>query len=170
MQEQSIGQVDTNSAYIISAIILGLCLAYGICLALSLFCCRKRLNEQTVQERISYAYDQLSYKINGSKVLLMPVVLILRIFIIAAVIVRMQDLLIVQILIVFLTSVMVLSVLSLRPLISKSQLRFEYMGEFTILVCLDSLLIMSRPEMSPESRSHVGWIILAFVNGIIVAT
>ena len=94
----------------------------------------------------------------------------MRVFLLCGTVVGMQSSLIVQFSIINVANIALLNVLSLRPFVFPHAFRFEMLGEMTILVVLDCLIIMSNPEVKPEARQNLGWIVLFAVLMLIVIT
>ena len=162
--------MEKNSAYYLSSITVTICLVYLFAIIYSLIRYRKRLNEPEVMAKMSYLTENLNFKNHGNIVLSYPVAFCMRIFLLCGTVVGMQSSLIVQFSIINVANIALLNVLSLKPFVFPHSFRFEMLGEMTILIVLDCLIIMSNPEVKPEARQNLGWIILSAVLLLIVIT
>jgi len=151
-------------------VIVGLSALYVLFLFVLFTCCQNRLGQDGYRRMFGFAYEELIYERNGSWVLAYPVVYALRIWAFCLSIVYMQHELVPQFLVLTLTTSLVLHFVSLRPKADPTLLKFELIGEGTVLIVADLLLTSSRVDVSPQGRELIGWGVIIIVGTMILCT
>ena len=151
-----------NSAYYIAIVTLVIGALYLLGMVFIFIKTRKILGEQCVKDKYGYLWAELNIK-KGSVVLLWPLFLTARVWLLSLSIILSQNFLVGQFLVFNACTVGVLFVLGMRPHLDSSMFRTEFLGETAILMVLDCLIISSDPVVEPDAREYIGWMMIAFL-------
>ena len=86
------------------------------------------------------------------------------------VLLRLDNFLVGQCLVISNTTIMVMSVDGMMPFKELSQNKFEILGEFVILLTMDAMMASSDPKVSSFSRELIGWMIIAVLGLLILVS
>ena len=112
------GNIDGDFSYGLSIILLMTCFANLVIVPVVILCLHKRgeLDTERRQKRCGFAYEDLNYEIRGYWALLYPFFQNLRFVLLVYVTLYMEDYLVVQLILMSLSTIFIMAVLSNHPL------------------------------------------------------
>ena len=148
-------------------VILISCLIYFI--AITGILCQKpeRLEREQILKRFGYIYEELNYKKpeKARLALSLPIFIAARMFVMVIVIMRLDNNLVVQILIFCLMSIILMTIFgNAHPYTERAKSRLGMLTEFVILLVIDVLLCSSNPGLDVSARSYLGWTVIAILS------
>ena len=163
VREQINGHVEANISYWMSMIVIAGCLLEM--LSVSFFLCNnfeKKLNEETNKSKCGYIYEELQYHIWGGWTLFYPIMSQMRLLLIAYVTIYLMDVMVLQTLLIAISTVVVLALVGFVHPVENSL--GQVIDEFVVIIILDLLFFSSDPALDPNMRLYVGWLMIGILG------
>ena len=126
---------------------------------------RKQLDSEASKNRCGYIFEELNYKIRGAWALLYPIFYQVRFVILAICIIYSGYNLVLQVLVVVLSSIFITAILGfVHPQRIVKDNYKEIWNESVIIMILDLLLFSSDPSVVPKSRSYIGYTMIGVLG------
>lgn len=155
-------EVDTSFMLSIAAMLTCLIELVAITVFLRHFFKKDELDEPGPKRRCGFIYQDLNYKIRGGWTLFYPIFYQVRFALIAGSAVLLGNYLVVQVMIVVISTIIVMGNLGLMH--PNREVRKNYIeigNEAVIIFVLDLLLFSSSPDLDPVQRSAIGYVMIA---------
>ena len=140
------GQVTRNSSYWLSIFAVILLLTEFFTLAFIFRFSYKKLRDDKYLNRIGYYYEELNFEIHGGKALAYPHLNKVRMAVLVAVLILIEEAMVVQVTILTVQTIFVMMWLSnYHPYKELKRNSVSIMNEFLVIIIIDLLLFSSDP-------------------------
>ena len=170
IKQQATGVVEVNSSYVLSIIAVAILAVELISITIFLAVYHKRLDDnQRLKKRCGYIFEQQNYRVRGAIALANPILYKLRFVLLVFTILFLQEYLVVQCLIVSVSSIAVMVNLGFnKPSTDQSLNRRGIFNEYIIIFVTDSLLVSSDPNLDVDARENLGWLLIGLLGAVIL--